>query len=212
MVFVSVFKSSLKNGTQYAPYLLAGVLLLTFFTQGLMQAADSISNGRGIFMKIRVDARLFCLSKVLSNLVNFFMGIIALLLITIFSGGSITPRLPLVLLVGFSLSVFTFGLSLIFSILFIRFDDVKYITTILLQLLTYLTPVFYPKEILSPNLRFFIAVNPLSSFLDVFRNVVNGTEIATIFDWAYMFTSSVLAFLIGIFVFQKLWVKTVVMM
>jgi ABC-2 type transport system permease protein len=42
-VFVYIFRPMLPDDTQFAPYLLAGVLTITFFTQGLTMAADSIS-------------------------------------------------------------------------------------------------------------------------------------------------------------------------
>ena len=212
LVFVSIFKARLVNGTQFAPYLLAGVLTITFINQGIMQAAESISNGGRLFLKIRVDPRLFCVSNVLANAVNFFLGIIALAFVSLVSGASITIGFILVILVGFCLTILTVGLGLILSILFIRFDDVKYIVSILLQLLTYMTPVFYPKDALSPHVKLLVSLNPLSSILDVFRHVFNGTEVATVFDWTYMFVSSIGAFVVGILVFKKFWGRTVLML
>ncbi len=212
MVFVSIFKSSLSNGTQFAPYLLAGILVISFFTQGVMQAAESISNGLELFLKVRVEPQLFAISSTISNSVNFLFGIVALAIVSWVSGSAISVKFPLVALVGVSLTILTAGLGLMLSILFIRFNDSKYIISIFLQLLTYLTPVFYPKEVLNPQVRFLVSLNPLSSFLDVFRHVFNGTEVATAFDWIYMFGTSIFAFIIGIFVFRKFWAKTVVML
>lgn len=211
-VFVSIFKTHLSNGTQFAPYLLAGVLTVNFFNQGFIQAAESISSGNALFLKIRVDPRVFVFASSLSNSVNFSFGLVALLLVSMISGAAITPMFPAVILVGICLTMLTSGLGLMFSILFVRFDDMKYIVTILLQLLTYLTPIFYPKEMLPSGVRILVGLNPLTSYLDVFRHAVNGTEIATIFDWFYMFGSATCAILLGLLVFQKTWKKTVVMM
>jgi ABC-type polysaccharide/polyol phosphate export permease len=212
MIFVTIFKSRLIDGTQFAPYLLAGVLTITFFHQGVMQVAESISEGPKLFLKIRVDPRLFCFSHALSNAANFFLGILALAVVTWIARAAISIKFPLVFLVGMCLTMLVFGVGLILSILFVRFDDFKYITTILLQLLTYLTPVFYPKEILNSQIRLLVSLNPLTSILDVFRNVFNGTEIATMFDWAYMLGSSTLAFTVGILLFRRYWPKTLVML
>jgi ABC-type polysaccharide/polyol phosphate export permease len=96
--------------------------------------------------------------------------------------------------------------------LFVRFEDSKHILTIVLQLLTYLTPIFYPKEALSAHARILISVNPLSSYLDVFRYLFNGTEQASLFDWSYMFISAFSIFTLGIIVFRKFWTRTVVML
>jgi ABC-type polysaccharide/polyol phosphate export permease len=98
------------------------------------------------------------------------------------------------------------------SILFIRFDDSKNIVAIALQLLYYLTPIFYPKDILDEKVRFIVSINPLTSYLDVFRYVFANTGTATLFDWVYMFGSSVIALFIGLAVFKRSWAKSVVMM
>jgi len=212
IVFVSVFKSNFNNGTQFAPYLLAGILTISFFNQGVMQAAESISNGLGLFLKVRVEPQLFAISSTISNSINFYFGIVALAIVSWVSGSAVSAKFPLVVIVGLSLTIVTTGLGLMLSILFIRFDDSKYVIAIMLQLLTYLTPVFYPKDILNPPVRFLVTLNPLSSFLDVFRYVFNGTEMATAFDWTYMFGTSIFIFILGIFIFRKFWAKTVVML
>jgi ABC-2 type transport system permease protein len=212
LVFVSFFRSTLANGTQYAPYLLCGVLAITFFSQGLLHSAESIASGSKIFLKIRVDPKIFCASNVISNAVNFNLGLFALVLVSLLSGATLSRLFPLVFFVVISLTMLTIGLGLICAILFIRFDDFKYIVTVLLQLLTYVTPVFYPKDVLGSHARFLISLNPLTSFLDVFRHVINGTEVATALDWIYMLTFSTLMFIFGIFFFRKFWAKTVVML
>jgi ABC-type polysaccharide/polyol phosphate export permease len=212
LVFVSIFKSSLSNGTQFAPYLLAGVLIITFFSQGFIQSAEAISNSAGLFLKIRVAPQIFAFASSLSNAINFFLGTIALTFVSFISGSSIKISSPLILFVGVCLVMYTTGLGLIFGNLFIRFDDVKYIVTILLQLLVYLTPVFYPKEMLGTGVGLLVSLNPLTSYLDVFRNVFNGTEIATTYDWIYMCVSSIVAFVAGFYVFKKNWHNSVAML
>jgi ABC-type polysaccharide/polyol phosphate export permease len=212
LVFVSVFKAKLSNNTQFAPYLLAGVLTVTFFTQGFMQAAESISNSAALFLKIRVAPQIFVLSSALSNAVNFFLGTCALFLVCFISRSPIKPTFPLIIFVGFSMVLLTAGLGLIFGIIFVRYDDAKYIVTIILQLLTYLTPVFYPKEMLSGGTRILVNLNPLTSYLDVFRHLINGTESSSQLDWIYMFGSSSIVYLVGLVVYSKYWARSVAML
>ena len=212
VVFVSVFKSRLSDGTQFAPYLLAGVITITFFNQGFLQGAEAISNSGALFLKVRTNPQLFTIASVLSNAVNFGFGLIALGIVSLASGAEISTKFPLVFFVCVCLIMLTTGLGLLFGNLFVKYDDLKYIVTVLLQLLVYLTPVFYPKEMLGQSTRFMITLNPLTSYLDIFRFVFNGTEVATTFDWAYMFGSSILSLLIGMYVFRKTWANTVVML
>jgi ABC-type polysaccharide/polyol phosphate export permease len=76
----------------------------------------------------------------------------------------------------------------------------------------YLSPIFYPKEILSGTMLKVVNANPLTSFLDVFRYVYSGTGSASWADWAYMAGISITVLFIGIRSFAKAWPRTVVMM
>jgi ABC-2 type transport system permease protein/lipopolysaccharide transport system permease protein len=212
VVFVSIFKSELANGTQFAPYLLAGVLLINFFNQGVLQAAESLSNGGGLFLKIRVDPIFVLFANTLSNLVNFLFGLFALVIVSLISKSKISYEFPLILFLALMLTLLITGTGLLLANFFVRFNDLKYIVTVALQILTYLTPIFYPKEMLGDKVRIIVNLNPLTSYLDIFRKLSNGTEIATNTDWFYMVISSLLIFLLGFTVFRKTWKSTVVMM
>jgi len=212
LIFVQVFRAKLADGSQFAPYVLAGVLLMTFFNQAFMQATESIASGVGILQKVYVRPYVFAFASAISNSVNFVLGLFALIVVTLLVGEGISIFAPLVVTVIICLLALTIGLSLLTAILFIRFDDSKNIIAIVLQLLYYLTPIFYPKDILSAPVRFIVSINPLSSYLDIFRFVFASTGKATLFDWLYMFSSSILILVIGLFVFKRSWAKSVVMM
>jgi ABC-type polysaccharide/polyol phosphate export permease len=208
-VFVNIFNARLPGGTSFAPYVLAGVLVLNFFSQGFMQAAESISSGVGILQKVYVRPEIFAISSAISSGANFIFGLVALAIVNFAAGNYFSFLAPLSILVILSLILFVTGMGLITSILFIRFDDSRNIVAIFLQLLNYMTPVFYPKEILGDRVRVIVSLNPLSSYLDVFRYVFTNTGVATTFDWLYMFGSSAASLILGVIIFNKFWPKTV---
>jgi len=177
-----------------------------------MQATDSISSGMGIIQKVYVRPHVFALASAISNSINFILGLFALTFVTFLVDEGVSLFAPLTVLVVLSMLGLTIGLSLMTSILFIRFDDSKNIVAIFLQILFYLTPVFYPKDILSENIRTIVSLNPLSSYLDIFRFVFADTGKATLLDWVYMFSSSAIVLLLGIIIFKKSWARSVVMM
>ena len=153
VVFSFVFASRLPGTQQYAPYLMAGILLHTFFNQGTWLASESISSNSEILTKIYVPPQVFPISTALAGLVNFFIGMIPLGIVCFISGQPVAWTMPLVLVVGVCLALLTAGIGLTLSILYIRFDDARNIVTVLLMILMYFTPVFYPISILSPNLQ-----------------------------------------------------------
>jgi ABC-type polysaccharide/polyol phosphate export permease len=108
--------------------------------------------------------------------------------------------------------MFITGLGLLVSVAYIHYEDTRNIFTILISFTMYLSPIFYPKEILSGAMLEVVNANPLTSFLDVFRYVFSGTGSASWADWAYMAGISITVLFIGIRSFAKAWPRTVVMM
>jgi ABC-type polysaccharide/polyol phosphate export permease len=211
-VFITIFSARLPDGTQFAPYLLAGVLTVTFFTQGFNQAADSIAQGTGILTKVYIPPQVLAFAGSLSNAVNFLFGLVALAVISLITGDGISLEAPLTIFVIICMLMYVTGLGLMVAILYIRYDDTRSIFGILISFMMYLSPIFYPKEILSDQMLKIVNANPLTSYLDVFRHVFSNTGVATISDWLYMSLSSILIFIVGIRVFSRVWPKTVVML
>jgi ABC-type polysaccharide/polyol phosphate export permease len=212
VVFSFVFAGRLPDGQQYAPYLMAGIVLNAFFNQGLIISAESIASNSTVLTKIYVPPQIFPISVALAGLVNFFIGLIPLAIVVYISGQSIALTFPLVIFVGFFLALLVAGLGLSLSLLFIRFDDTRNIVNVLLMILTYFTPIFYPISVLSPRLQDVIVLNPLTSYLNCFRWAFSNNAAATIYDWLYMGATGTLAIIIGTFVFRKFWPRTVAML
>ena len=103
VVFSFVFAGRLPEGQQYAPYLMAGIVLNSFFNQGLMFSAFSIQSNSGVLTKIYVAPQVFPISVALAGLVNFFIGLIPLAAVVYVSGQSLSLTFPLVIIVGFFL-------------------------------------------------------------------------------------------------------------
>jgi ABC-type polysaccharide/polyol phosphate export permease len=212
IVFSFLFAGKLETGQQFAPYLMAGVLFNTFFNQGLIQAANSISANGPILTKVSVPPKVFAFAASLAALVNFLIGLIPLTLVVYISGQSLSFFLPIVLIVGILLALLVAGVGLILSIIFIRFDDTRNIINVLLLILTYLTPIFYPVAILNPKMQQIVNLNPLTSFLDVFRWSFSNNATATPADFIYLSLTGIIFFTLGNFIFKRYWPRTVSML
>lgn len=212
LVFSNSFGQRLGAGQQYAPYLMAGTLLNVFVSGGIIMSAQSILDHATILTKIYVKPQIFTLSSAFSSLINFAIGLIPLILVCQISGQNISLRFPLILFVALSMVLLVAGSGLILSVLIIRFSDIQGIATILLTLISYLTPLFYPITDLTERMQKIVNLNPLTSFLDCFRWSISNYSQATIFDWLYMFITSILVFMLGNIFFSKSWNKVIVML
>jgi ABC-type polysaccharide/polyol phosphate export permease len=206
-VFNTVFKSRMPDGTSFLPYLLSGVLLMTFFNQGLTMAADSVAGGSGILTKVYVRPEVFAVSATISSAINFCFGLVPLTVVLLITGKHPGIKAPLVLVVMFCMILLTTGLGLLLAIAYINFDDSRSLIAILLLMLQYMTPVFYPISVLGPHTLAVIKLNPLTSYLMVFRNVYGGNGTTGWHMWAYMVASSLTIFILGFIVFVRKWPK-----
>jgi len=208
-VFNTVFKAKLPGGQAFLPYLLSGVLTMTLFNQGLTMAADSIATGAGVLTKVYVRAEIFAFSATISSAINFLFGLIPLTAVLLIFGKHPGIKTPLLLIFMLCMTLLTTGLGLLLAIAYVNFDDSRSLINIFLLALQYMTPVFYPISALGPHTQKVIHLNPLTSYLQVFRDVYGGNAHATLNEWTMMITTSLIFFTLGFYVFGRTWPKVV---
>ncbi len=211
-VFSFIFASRLPDGTQFAPYLMAGVLIITFINQGIQSASEAIAGNGSILTKVYVRPQIFTISSALATLVNFAIGMLPFIVVVYISGQHIVWTFPLVFVVGFFLALMIAGIGLMFSILYIRFDDARNIVALLLMILTYLTPIFYPINVLSERMQDVVNANPFTSYVNCIRWAASNNSEATLTNWIVVFATGLITPIIGSLIFKKFWPRTVAML
>ena len=106
----------------------------------------------------------------------------------------------------------TAGLGLLIAAAAVHFFDVLDLTGVAVQLISYLTPTFYPISIIPDEFQWIINVNPLYSYLTVFRELVYGGAGAEWWMWAYMLGSAVVVLVVGVYVFSRSWRRLVILL
>jgi ABC-2 type transport system permease protein len=212
IVFSFVFASQLPAGQQFAPYLMAGILLNAFFNQGLMASAESIASNGRILTKIYIPPQIFAVSAALAAMVNFLIGFLPLAIVVIISGQSLSYWLPVSILVALFMAIFVAGVGLTLSILFVRFDDSRNIVAVLLMITMYLTPIFYPVSVLNSTMQMIVSWNPITSYLEIFRWAFSNNASPSGRDWIFIIVTSSLSITFGTYFFKKKWPNTVAML
>lgn len=209
-VFNTAFKNKISQADHFIPYILCGVLIITFFNQSLTMVSDSILGNANIFTKMYVRPEMFGIAAAIAGAINFLFGLIPLFLVAAWSGVAVTLKAITIIYVLFCLLLIAVGLGLLCSIAYIFFEDFRSIIQLLLMVIGYMTPVFYPLAVLGPHTRPVIEANPLTSVLAVFRSSFGNLEVSHVSNWIYSGVFSVVVCLIGIYVFEKLWPRAVV--
>jgi ABC-type polysaccharide/polyol phosphate export permease len=181
VVWSALFRFDITN---YPVYVLSGLLFWNFFQQGTVAAMNSLRGNAQLLTRLPVPRWIFPLATVLAGLVNLLLALIPLLVILLATGHPLRPALlflPVSILIA---ATFTLGVALLVSPLAVFFADVVELIVVLLTLLLYTTPVFYPASIVPPSYAWVVRFNPLRSLLDVFRdpiylgNLPPGTQLA----------------------------------
>ena len=146
----------------YELTLLLGIALFTFFSEASGHALTSLVNKGGMLRKIPFSPLALPVSSVLTSFVVY--GLTLVVVVGFLLVGGIVPSLewfemvPVLAL----LLVFTMGLSLVLSLLYVTIRDVEQIWVVASRLMFFLTPVFYPIELAPEKLQALIMINPLA--------------------------------------------------
>jgi ABC-type polysaccharide/polyol phosphate transport system ATPase subunit/ABC-type polysaccharide/polyol phosphate export permease len=161
LVWAELFKPD-RDVAHYQLSLLLGIALFTFFSEATGHALTSLVGKGGMLRKIPFPPLALPLSSVLTSFYVYGLTLVIVLGFIVASG--IAPALrwlemvPVLLL----LLVFTVGLGLLLSCLYVSIRDVQQIWTVVLRMLFFLTPVFYPIELAPEGLQKILMLNPLA--------------------------------------------------
>lgn len=200
MVFSNLFRFDIQN---FALYLLTGQIIFTFYAEATNFAMGSIIENGALLKKIYIPKYLFPLSRVASSAVNLCLTLPAMLVIMIYTNQEITVNtlfciIPLALLLFFCI-----GIGLFLAAFAVYFRDVFHLYGVILTALNYATPIFYPEKIIPEEYKFLIWCNPLSYYLQAFRDSVYSNSIPSITLLGYCITFSIISLLIGSYFFRK---------
>ncbi len=162
-VFTKVFKIGSETAEHYPVLLLMGIVLFTFFQESTTNGVTSVVAQEGIVRKTQFPRLVIPLSTVVTGAFNFGLNLVVVLGFLLAFG--VTPTwtwllFPLVVAVLF---VFTSAVSMLLSVLYVRFRDVAIIWMVFAQALFYATPILYPVEAFeNETYEHLLMINPIA--------------------------------------------------
>ena len=200
VVFSNVFRFDIAN---YPVYALAGIMFWNFFSQSVTSSMNSLKTNAHLLTKLPVPKAVFPLASVLAGIINLTLALIPLFLILLITGHPIRPAvlfLPVAILLA---GAFTLGVGLLLSPLAVMFYDTIEMVAVFLTLFMYLTPTFYPMEIVPEKFHWAVRFNPIRSVLEVFRDPIYYGKIPPSIHLTVTVVVTLLALVIGIIAFRK---------
>ena len=200
VVFSNLFKFDVEN---YSLYILSGQVVFNFFSGATTDAMSAIFGNASLIKKVYVPKYVFVMSRVCSSLINLMASCAALFLIMIGMRAELHWTMLLSVVPLFLLVVLALGIGLILATIAVKYRDVLHLYSVLMAVLMYLTPVIYPMSILPEWLYHLVMINPLTSILIMFRNVVIYGRLPGLVMLLVTAAEAVLCLGVGCWVFYK---------
>jgi ABC-2 type transport system permease protein len=167
-VFTEVvrFGGGIEN---YPVYLLAAIMLFTFFSETTARGVTSLVERENLLRKVRFPRMVIPLSVTLNAMFNLGLNLIVVFVFVLASG--IEPRwtwLELIPLIAL-LVVLATGITMLLSALYVRYRDMQPIWEVALQMLFYASPVIYVTTALPDSIERESMASPITAVLTQMR-------------------------------------------
>lgn len=194
-------------------FALCGVLPWNFFQGSVMASIRSIVGNAPLIKKVYFPREVLPLSAVLSNLVSFCLALLVLFPVLFAFRIRLTAWALLLPLVMFTQLLFTVGLGFMLATANVFYRDTAMIMDVVMRAWFFLTPVWYPIDILPHNQvvlgidlnvhRLAYILNPMASLVATYRVILyHGARPAADF-LLRTFVTSLLMLVIGYLIFTR---------
>jgi ABC-2 type transport system permease protein len=168
------------SSKQYAVYLLSGLVIFTFFQEGITWGMGSIMERANLILKINFKRDIVVISSLTMALINFGINLLIIAVIgTVLDIQFSLLGVSYILLIGLVMFLAMYGISFFTSIWMVYVRDLAHITELGLQLMFYASAVFFPIELVPERYRFIVEYNPIAIYIQSVRealtygNIVN---------------------------------------
>ncbi|CEH30654.1 ABC-2 type transporter [Aneurinibacillus migulanus] len=208
-IFVIVFKLKWGLGTEesktlYTLMIFSGLIPFYIFSESINRSLVLISGNPNYIKKVVFPLEILPISLVISTIINNIFGLILLLVAKLVFLQ--TPSLPLLLIpiLFVPLIFLSLGLAFAFSALGAYIRDLTHSIALVVNMLFYMSPIFYQTSIVPEPFRSIVNINPLTSIIEQWRDVILLGRGIDYGQYGISLFTSVIVLAIGYFIFQYL--------
>lgn len=198
------------DGIEPVLFYMSGITMWNYFSSCLTGASNTFLSNANIFGKVYFPRLVSPISTVISNLIQFGIQFLLLLLVMVWFGIfknveiQISWTWILVLPILGVMAGLGLGLGIIISSLTTKYRDLKVLIGFGVQLLMYATPVAFPLSFLSgKSYKWLLAINPLTPLMEAFRFALFHRGTFNTLTLTYSISFMLVAFFLGLLIFSK---------
>jgi ABC-type polysaccharide/polyol phosphate export permease len=200
LVFAMLFNADLKT---FTVFLFAGMIPWNYFSSVVTQSGSSFINNEGLIKKIYLPKSIFPLSIAAALLIDSMLSFLALFIIILIIGGSLSWAVFFIPIAYLMLFFFSLGIGLIMSVATVFFRDLQHIILVVIQGLFFVTPILYKQDRLGGGVAWLVNLNPLVPFIELFRAPLSLSILPSSRTILQALLLSLSAMVIGLLVFLR---------
>lgn len=205
LIYTFVFSVVLRFPQSDPPYIIflcAGLLPWSFLAASISQASQSLVEHASLLRKVAFPREVIPYSVVAAKLVDLFISAIIFFILAIILKTRIAPTAPIFLLLFGLQVILTTGISLFLSAANLFYRDIAHLTTLLLTIWMYLTPVVYSVSMVPQGIAWIYRLNPMVGIIEGYRSALFGLPFEPkAILWATV--SSIVVFVLGFYFFKR---------
>lgn len=199
-VFSTFFRFDIPN---YPLYIILGNTLFALMSESTTGAMWSILDSSSLIKKVRIEKLIFPIEKVLFQLVNFCISLIAVAIVMIYFRIVPTASILMVPVLLVYVVLFSAGLGMALSALAVFFRDVCHLWGVIITAWTYATPLFYPIVVLPDWMMPVMELNPMYHYVTYFRDLLLNGTVPGVGENLLCLGMAVITFAVGLLIFKK---------
>lgn len=187
----------------YSVFLLTGILPWFMFSRAANRALGAVEGNQGLLNYRPVLPIDIAIARTTLECVIYFIVYVFLMLIVAWFGllDGIS-NIPLLLLVWFSMWIFSFGVSLIMMVLGHLSGEVGKIVSVLFSFLYFASGIIFPIQIIPEPYRQYLLWNPLVHAFETARYAVNDHYPIYDIDFIYFIKSILVVTVLGLLLYK----------
>jgi lipopolysaccharide transport system permease protein len=201
VVFSKIFNI---NESQFAIYILIGIVTWRFLQNGTSFGLASIVSTPGLVTKISIPRQVLVFSSVLSSFISSILEFGILFILLLVFQVTITPTVLLFPIFYVVFFVVVYGLAVGLASLFVYYRDLNQVWEVLLQAGFFLSPIVYPLSAVPQEYLWIYFLNPITVIMTINRDILLYGELPSLPEVIYLVTIGFILLMIGRFIFIKL--------
>jgi lipopolysaccharide transport system permease protein len=185
-----------SEGVPYPLFALAGLLPWNFFSKTVVEGSQSLVTSQHIITKLFFPRLYLVVASGASAVLDAVVTSVMLAGFLVHYHIAPTARVWLLPLAVGGIAFFSFGFAALLAAVNARWRDVQHAVPFLVQTALFVTPVIYPVSVIPERWQWAAAINPLTSWIGMFRAGVIGGPWP---DTAPLMISVLVSLAVGIF-------------